>query len=71
MTDPTKDRVMDLVLANPRVAEVLAAWGVTFCPGCFVALSSGLREVAGYNAIQDWPRFLRDVAAALEAGPGA
>jgi iron-sulfur cluster repair protein YtfE (RIC family) len=65
-------RVVDVVMANPQVAEVLARWGVTFCPGCYVALTSTLKEVADYNAIKDWPRFLREVADALEgAGSGA
>jgi iron-sulfur cluster repair protein YtfE (RIC family) len=69
MTDGT-ERVVDVVMKNPHVAEVLARWGVVFCPGCYVALTSTVREVADYNAIKDWPRFLRDVADALEAADG-
>ncbi len=61
------ERVVDVVMRNPHVAEVLAKWGVVFCPGCYVALTTPLREVADYNAIKDWPAFLREVADALEA----
>jgi hypothetical protein len=61
------ERVVDVVMRDPHVAEVLAKWGVVFCPGCYVALTTSLREVADYNAIKDWPAFLREVADALEA----
>lgn len=59
-------RVVDLVLEEPHVAEVLARWGIVFCSGCYVALTSSLKDNASYNAVHDVPAFLREVADALE-----
>ncbi|MCL8209012.1 MAG: hypothetical protein K6V97_13220 [Actinomycetia bacterium] len=68
MTDLGAARVLDLVERSPAVVEVLAAHGIVFCPGCYVALASPLREVADYNAVRDVAGFLRQVADALDAG---
>lgn len=67
MASPSKVRVVDAVLQDPHVAEVLADHGIVFCSGCYVLLTSTLEEAAIYNAVQDVPAFLRQVADALEA----
>ncbi len=61
-------RVVDAVVHDPHVAELLASHGIVFCPGCYVLLTSTLEEAAAYNAVQDVPAFLRQLADALE-GP--
>lgn len=61
-------RVVDAVLRDPAVAEVLADHGIVFCPGCYVLLTSTLEEAAAYNAVQNVPAFLRQLADALEHG---
>jgi iron-sulfur cluster repair protein YtfE (RIC family) len=68
MTDLAATRVLDLVERAPGVAEVLAEYGIVFCPGCYVALASPLDAVAAYNAVRDVAALLRRVADALEAG---
>jgi hypothetical protein len=66
VADEDSIRVVDAVLRDPAVAEVLADYGIVFCPGCYVLLTSTLEEAAGYNAVQDVPAFLRRLADVLE-----
>lgn len=64
-------RVVDAVMQDPHVAEVLADYGIVFCSGCYVLLTSTLEEAAIYNAVQDVPGFLRHLADVLEAKPAS
>jgi iron-sulfur cluster repair protein YtfE (RIC family) len=59
-------RVVDLVVQQPAVAELLARYGIVFCPGCYVALTSTLEQAGHYNAVSDIAAFLREVADFLE-----
>jgi iron-sulfur cluster repair protein YtfE (RIC family) len=70
LTDVARARVVDLVVQDPHVAEVLARWGIVFCPGCFVALTSTVEQNGHYNAVKSLPDFLREVAGALESHQG-
>ncbi len=62
-------RVVDMVVERPEAAEILARFGIVFCPGCYVALTSTLEQAGHYNAVGDIPRFLREVADFLEQHP--
>lgn len=68
MASASSVRVVDAVLQDPHVAEVLADHGIVFCSGCYVLLTSTLEEAAIYNAVQNVPAFLRQLADTLEAG---
>ena len=66
VSDVAQARVVDLVVADPHVAEVLARWGIVFCPGCYVALTSTVEQNGHYNAVSNLSQFFREVADALD-----
>jgi hypothetical protein len=63
--------VVEVLLQKPAIAEVLAEHGIVFCPGCYVALTSTLKDAADYNAVRDVSTFLRQLADALDAPGGS
>lgn len=54
-----------LIQKHPELLHALDKHGVTFCAGCYITLFSPLQAVAGYHAVPDAKKFLKDVRKAI------
>jgi hybrid cluster-associated redox disulfide protein len=53
--------VAEVMERYPQLYEVFEEHGLTFCAGCFVALSGSVEQGAGYNAIRHVDKLVADL----------
>jgi hybrid cluster-associated redox disulfide protein len=53
--------VGEVMRRYPQLYEVFEEHGLTFCAGCYVALSGSIEQGAGYNAIRHVDELVQDL----------
>ncbi|MER3458746.1 MAG: hypothetical protein C4309_09100 [Chloroflexota bacterium] len=62
-------RLEEIIDRAPYVVSVLDEYGVYFDPFTYITLKSSIADVAEYNALPDYKKFLQALQQALDAGP--
>ncbi len=69
LTITEKTTLEEIIDRAPYAVAVLDEYGVYFDPFTYISLKASVADVAAFNALPDYERFVKALQQALDAGP--